>query len=188
MRRKNQDVSVVIILCTVLLSILCLMLSGCSPTSEYDDYVKNINEFQFIPGVLEAFKIFAQKFGRVIIVSNQQGVGKGLMTMSDVEHVHDYMLQEIASQKGRVDKIYVCPQLKSDPDNFRKPSPRMAYMAQHDFPEIDLEKSIMVGDMNSDLEFGKNCGMYTVLVGNEPVKIKPDAKYNSLFVFAKILK
>ena len=42
MRRKNQDVSVIIILCTVLLSILCLMLSGCSPTSEYDDYVKNI--------------------------------------------------------------------------------------------------------------------------------------------------
>lgn len=167
---------------------LFLDRDGVINTRLVDDYVKNINEFQFIPGVLEAFKIFAEKFGRIIIVSNQQGVGKGLMTMSDIEHVHDHMLQTIANQKGRVDKIYVSPQLKSDPDNFRKPSPRMAYMAQHDFPEIDLEKSIMVGDMNSDLEFGKNCGMYTVLVGNEPVKIKPDAKYNSLFDFAKILK
>lgn len=167
---------------------LFLDRDGVINTRLVDDYVKNINEFQFISGVLEAFKIFAEKFGRIIIVSNQQGVGKGLMTLSDIEHVHDHMLQMIANQKGRVDKIYVCPQLKSDPDNFRKPSPRMAYMAQHDFPEIDLEKSIMVGDMNSDLEFGKNCGMYTVLVGNEPVKIKPDAKCNSLFDFAKILK
>lgn len=153
-----------------------------------DDYVKNINEFQFIPGVLEAFKVFAEKFGRIIIVSNQQGVGKGIMTMDDVKQVHDFMLKEIENQKGRIDAIYVCPQLKSDPNNFRKPSPKMAFMAQHDFPEIDLEKSIMVGDMNSDLEFGKNCGMYTVFVGNEPIKIKPDAKYDTLYDFAKILK
>ena len=64
----------------------------------------------------------------------------------------------------------------------------MAYMAQHDFPDIDLEKSIMIGDMNSDLEFGKNCGMYTVFIGNEPIKIKPDDKYETLLEFAKILK
>ena len=153
-----------------------------------DDYVKKISEFEFMPGALDAFKIFAEKFGKIIIVSNQQGVGKGLMTMDDVNLVHDFMRKEIENQKGRVDAIYVCPQLKSDPNNFRKPSPKMAYMACHDFPEIDLEKSVMVGDMNSDLEFGKNAGMFTVFVGFEPVKIKPDAKYDTLFDFAKILK
>ena len=167
---------------------LFLDRDGVINTRLVDDYVKNINEFEFIPGVLEAFKIFAEKFDRIIIVSNQQGIGKGIMTMDDVNTVHDFMLKEIENQKGRVDKIYVCPQLKSDPNNFRKPSPKMAFMAQHDFPEIDLEKTIMVGDMNSDLEFGKNCGMYTVFVGNEPIKIKPDAHYNTLFDFAKILK
>lgn len=153
-----------------------------------DDYVKNINEFEFLPGVLDAFKIFAEKFGKIIIVTNQQGVGKGLMTMQDVEAVHSFMLKEIDSQKGRVDKIYVCPQLKSDPDNFRKPSPRMAYMAQHDFPEIDFDKSVMVGDSNSDIEFGKNAGMFTVLVGDEPVKCKPDSKFENLLQFAKVLR
>ena len=167
---------------------LFLDRDGVVNTRLVDDYVKNINEFEFMPGVLDAFKVFAEKFGKIIIVTNQQGVGKGIMTMNDVAKVHDFMLKEIENQKGRVDAIYVCPQLKSDPNNFRKPSPKMAYMAQHDFPEIDLEKSIMVGDMNSDLEFGKNCGMYTVFVGDEPIKIKPDAKYNSLFDFAKILK
>ena len=153
-----------------------------------DDYVKNINEFEFLPGVLEAFKIFSEKFGRIIIVTNQQGVGKGLMTLKDVDEVHSFMKKEIEAQKGRIDAIYVCPQLKSDPDNFRKPSPRMAYMAQHDFPEIDLEKSVMIGDSNSDIEFGKNAGMYTILIGDEPVKCKPDSSFESLLEFAKILK
>ena len=153
-----------------------------------DDYVKNINEFEFLPGVLEAFRIFTEKFGRIIIVTNQQGVGKGLMTLQDVDTVHQFMTKEIENQKGRIDAIYVCPQLKSDHDNFRKPSPRMAYMAQHDFPEIDFEKSIMIGDSNSDIEFGKNAGMYTVLVGDEPVKCKPDSKFESLLRFANILK
>ena len=167
---------------------LFLDRDGVINTRLVDDYVKNINEFEFMPGVLDAFRIFAEKFGKIIIVTNQQGVGKGLMTMQDVESVHKFMLKEIENQKGRVDAIYVCPQLKSDPDNFRKPSPKMAYMAQHDFPEIDLYKSIMIGDMNSDLEFGKNCGMYTVFIGNEPIKIKPDDKYETLLEFAKILK
>lgn len=153
-----------------------------------DDYVKDIKEFDFLPGVLDAFNIFAGIFGKIVIVSNQQGVGKGLMTMNEVEKVHAFMIKAIEEKKGRVDAIYVCPQLKSDPDNFRKPSPKMAYMAQHDFPDIDLEKSIMVGDMNSDMEFGKNCGMYTVFIGDEPLKIKPDSRYDSLFDFAKILK
>ena len=153
-----------------------------------DDYVKNINEFEFLPGVLEAFKIFAKKFGRIIIVTNQQGVGKGLMTLQDVDEVHRFMLEKIEDQQGRVDKIYVCPQLKSDPDNFRKPSPRMAYMAQHDFPEIDFDKSIMIGDSNSDIEFGKNAEMYTILIGDDPVKCKPDSHFESLLKFAKILK
>ena len=167
---------------------LFLDRDGVINTRLVDDYVKNINEFEFMPGVLDAFRIFAEKFGKIIIVTNQQGVGKGLMTMQDVELVHKFMLKEIENQKGRVDAIYVCPQLKSDPDNFRKPSPKMAYMAQHDFPEIDLDKSIMIGDMNSDLEFGKNCGMYTVFIGNEPIKIKPDDKYETLLEFARILK
>ena len=167
---------------------LFLDRDGVINTRLVDDYVKNINEFEFMPGVLDAFRIFAEKFGKIIIVTNQQGVGKGLMTMQDVELVHKFMLKEIENQKGRVDAIYVCPQLKSDPDNFRKPSPKMAYMAQHDFPEIDLDKSIMIGDMNSDLEFGKNCGMYTVFIGNEPIKIKPDGKYETLLDFANILK
>lgn len=153
-----------------------------------DDYVKNINEFEFMPGVLEAFEIFAKKFNKIIIVTNQQGVAKGLMTLETVHSIHDFMVEKIENQKGRVDGIYICPQLKSEPDNFRKPSPKMAFMAKNDFPEIDFQKSIMVGDSNSDIEFGKNAGMHTILIGNEQIKSVPDDSFDSLISFANNIK
>ena len=142
----------------------------------------SLNEY-----VIEAFKIFKDKFKRIIIVTNQQGVGKGIMTNSDVEKVHRYMIQEIEQQGGKVDAVYFCPQLKSVHDNYRKPSPKMAYFAKNDFPDIDLSKSIMVGDMKSDVEFGKNAGMKTVFVGDNELTITPDDKFETLYYFAKSL-
>lgn len=153
-----------------------------------DDYVKNINEFQFMPGVLDAFRIFAERFGKIIIVTNQQGVGKGLMTLETVDSIHDFMKKQIENQKGRVDAIFVCPQLKTEPDNFRKPNPKMAYMAKNDFPAIDFSKSIMIGDSISDIEFGHNAGMHTILIGDEVTKSVADDRFDSLIQFANTLK
>lgn len=152
-----------------------------------DGYVTKIEEFEFLPGVIEAFKIFKNKFNRIIVVTNQQGVGKGLMTEDDVKEVHDFMINELENHDGKIDKVYFCPQLKSVPDNYRKPSPKMAYMAKEDFPEIDLSKSIMIGDMNSDVEFGKNAGMMTVFIGDNELKLIPDGRFNSLYDFAKVI-
>lgn len=97
------------------------------------------------------------------------------------------MIQEIKSNDGNIDKVYFCPQLKSETDNYRKPSPKMAFFAKNDFPEIDFSKSIMIGDMNSDVEFGINAGMKTIFVGDNELKINPDDKFNSLYDFAKTL-
>ena len=152
-----------------------------------DGYVTKIEEFEFLPGVIEAFKIFKNKFNRIIVVTNQQGVGKGLMTEDDVKEVHDFMINEVENHDGKIDKVYFCPQLKSVPDNYRKPSPKMAYMAKEDFPEIDFSKSIMIGDMNSDVEFGKNAGMMTVFIGDNELKLIPDGRFNSLYDFAKVI-
>lgn len=152
-----------------------------------DGYVTKIEEFEFLPDVIEAFKIFKNKFNRIIVVTNQQGVGKGLMTEDDVKKVHDFMINEVENHDGKIDKVYFCPQLKSVPDNYRKPSPKMAYMAKEDFPEIDLSKSIMIGDMNSDVEFGKNAGMMTVFIGDNELKLIPDGRFNSLYDFAKVI-
>ena len=152
-----------------------------------DGYVTKIEEFEFLPNVIEALKIFKDKFKYIIVATNQQGVGKGIMKFEDVETVHQFMAQQVADNSGRIDKVYFCPQLKSVPDNYRKPSPKMAYFAKNDFPDINLSKSIMIGDMNSDVEFGKNAGMKTIFIGDNELNLTPDDRFETLYDFAKTL-
>ncbi len=152
-----------------------------------DGYVTKIEEFEFLPNVIEALKIFKEKFKYIVVVTNQQGVGKGIMKFEDVETVHQFMVQQVAENGGKIDKVYFCPQLKSVPDNYRKPSPKMAYFAKNDFPDINLSKSIMIGDMNSDVEFGKNAGMKTIFIGDNELNLTPDDRFETLYDFAKTL-
>ena len=152
-----------------------------------DGYVTKIEEFEFLPNVIEALKIFKEKFKYIVVATNQQGVGKGIMKFEDVETVHQFMVQQVAENGGKIDKVYFCPQLKSVPDNYRKPSPKMAYFAKNDFPDIDLSKSIMIGDMNSDIEFGKNAGMKTIFIGDNELNLTPDDRFETLYDFAKII-
>ena len=152
-----------------------------------DGYVTKFEEFEFLPNVIEALKIFKEKFKYIIVATNQQGVGKGIMKFENVETVHQFMVQQVAENGGKIDKVYFCPQLKSVPDNYRKPSPKMAYFAKNDFPDIDLSKSIMIGDMNSDVEFGKNAGMKTIFIGDNELNLTPDDRFETLYDFAKII-
>ena len=150
-----------------------------------DGYVTCWEEFEFLPGVLDAMKVFSKRFKYIVLVTNQQGVGKGLMSEDDLDAVHDAMMQEIEAHDGRIDVILSCTQLASDPDNFRKPKPDMAFMAQEIFPDIDFSKSLMIGDGQSDIGFGRNAGMYTVFIGNE--NPSADDSFLSLFEFSKSL-
>jgi D-glycero-D-manno-heptose 1,7-bisphosphate phosphatase len=128
------------------------------------DYVSQWSEFQFTPRALEALAFFATHFQHIIVVTNQQGVGKGQMTEAQLAEIHQKMIQEIVAAGGRIDAVYHCPDLSSVPNNCRKPAPTMALKAQAGFPAIDFQTSIMVGDSVSDLEFGQNLGMHTVLI------------------------
>jgi histidinol-phosphate phosphatase family protein len=152
-----------------------------------DDYVKNVDEVIFSPGALQAIRMFAQIFTRIIVVTHQQGIGKGLMTEDDLQAVHRHMGLKISLAGGRIDKFYHCPDLAGAPGNGRKPNLVMANWAKNDFPEIDLSKSIMVGDTQSDIEFGRNAGMFTILLGNEPSPIDPDARFDNLLHFAQAI-
>ncbi len=144
-----------------------------------NDYVKTWDDFIFIEGSIDAINRLAKIFGRIIIVTNQQGIGKGLMSESDLKTIHDKMLTAI-NNKGRViDAIYHAPDLViNDINKMRKPNKGMALKAKSLFPQIDFTKSIMVGDSDSDMEFGKNMRMVTILVN----KGKPQSN-NELFDF-----
>jgi histidinol-phosphate phosphatase family protein len=153
------------------------------------DYVKRWEEFHFLGGSLEAIKIFSRIFGRIIVVSNQQGVGKGMMEGNQVEEIHKKMLQRINEAGGRVDKVYFSTQLEAEAHPDRKPGTGMALKAQHDFPEILFEKSVMVGDSITDMQFGRNINAVNVLIlPNNQLSIMPeelyDFQYPSLLEFA----
>ena len=74
-----------------------------------NDYVKNWAEFEFLDGVLDALAYFNKIFGRIVVVTNQQGIGKGLYRTEDLELIHGNMLYEVRYHGGRIDKVYFRP-------------------------------------------------------------------------------
>mgnify|MGYP006295222511 CR=1 FL=1 len=137
-----------------------------------DDYVKKWEEFEFLPGVPEAIRIFTERFGKIFIVTNQQGIGKGIMTERELEEVHSRMLEEIGYEGGRIMKIYHSPYREEEKSVFRKPKAGMARKAKIDFPDVDFQKSIMIGDSITDMQFGRNAGMLTIFITHEPESMK----------------
>lgn len=127
------------------------------------EYVLHWGEFVFSKGVLDVFKKLSDTFGRVIIISNQRGVGKGLMTEEALQTIHLEMQREVEIVDGKIDKIYYCTE-KDEKCFNRKPNPGMAIQALKDFPDINISKSIMVGNKPSDMKFGRAAGVFTVFV------------------------
>ncbi len=129
---------------------------GVINDEKHDDYIHTWNEFKFYKGVKEAFEIFNKKLGVIVIITNQRGVAKGVTKIKDLHLIHKNMKEEIEAAGGRIDNIYVCTELESEN---RKPNPGMGLQAIKDFPEIDLSKSLMIGNTLSDMKFGRNLGI-----------------------------
>ena len=127
------------------------------------DYVRTWEQFSFLPGILECLRAWAGKFRHILLVSNQRGVGKGLMTQEALDEVHARMLAEIRRAGGRIDGLYVCTALDKD-DPCRKPRTGMFEKARRDFQDIAPERCLMVGDSDSDRAFAQNCGMDFILM------------------------
>lgn len=142
---------------------LFLDRDGVINVDKVGSYIFNADEFVFLPGAPDFFKKLSDLFGRIIVVTNQRGVGRGLMTEKDLAGIHDKMVTAIEAIGGKIDGIYFAPAIVNN-DPLRKPNPGMAFQAQQDFPDIDLSKSVMIGNKHSDMLFGKNAGMYTVFV------------------------
>ena len=93
-----------------------------------DDYVKQLNELEIIKGVPEAMKRFNELFGIIVVVTNQQGIGKGMMNTSDLDLIHGYMQNHFEMNGGHVDRFYHAPQLASENSPFRKPGTGMGLL------------------------------------------------------------
>ena len=156
-----------------------------------ESYILNWNEFQFYGNVPSAMKIINEIFGTIVMVTNQKGIGKKLMTTDDLNYIHQNMQLHIESAGGRIDKIYYCSDLDDTSIN-RKPNPGMAFQAKADYPLIDFSKSFMIGNKLSDMQFGRNAGMNTVYLATTNPEVSfphPDIdfRFNTLFEFALAL-
>jgi D-glycero-D-manno-heptose 1,7-bisphosphate phosphatase len=165
---------------------LFLDRDGVINHEKYLDYIHTWGEFKFYDGAKVAIQIFTQKFSRVIIVTNQRGIGKGVTKIEDVEIIHKNMIADVEAVGGKIDAVYFCPDLESDN---RKPNPGMGLQAVKDFADIDLTKAIMVGNTLSDMQFGRNLGIKTVFLTTTRPDVDTndehiDAVYPSLIAFA----
>ncbi len=133
-------------------------------------YVRSWEEFEFLPGALDALVTLSTWAPRIVVVTNQQGIAKGLMTPSDLSSIHARMREAVVEAGGRIDAIEVCPHMADAACACRKPQPGMAlrYLSAH--PELDAARSVMVGDTDSDIEMGHRLsvitgGCHTVRIG-----------------------
>jgi len=171
---------------------LFLDRDGVINYEKHKDYIHTWDEFKFYEGVPEAMKVFATKFHRIVVVTNQKGVGKGLTKLDDLHTIHANMENEIEKAGGRIDAVFYCSDL-DDNSPYRKPNPGMGLQAAKQFPDIDLSKAIMVGNTISDMEFGRNLGVHTVFLPTTHPEVdlkdkRIDAVYDSLIMFAKELE
>ncbi len=147
-------------------------------------YVSEWEEFEFLPGVTEAIKYFNTYFKKIFIVTNQQGIAKGILPEENLIALHQQMKTTIESSGGRLDAIYYSPDLANTHSPTRKPATGMGLWAKRDFPEVIFEQSIMVGDSISDLEFGRALGMKTIWItgkeNTQPEQNLYDESYSGL--------
>jgi len=128
-----------------------------------NDYVKIWDEFKFLPKAKEAVKALTDTNWDIIIISNQAGIGKGIMSAQAVEDISARMMDEIERCGGKVKAAYYCPHRSDENCECRKPKPGMLLRAACEFG-IELSESYLIGDNITDIQAGARVGCTTILV------------------------
>lgn len=134
-------------------------------------YVTSWKEFRLLPAVADAIGRLNRAGLRVILVSNQRGISLGLYTAGDVDLIHAQLLEALESHGAHLDGIFYCPHDKNECD-CRKPLPGLFHQAAREFPDIQPQTSVMIGDSLSDIEFGQRLGMTCIFIEGDPARRK----------------
>ncbi|MCA1960592.1 MAG: HAD family hydrolase [Desulfomonile sp.] len=150
------------------------------------EYVTEVAQFDFLPGALEALALLSELGFALVVVTNQRGIAREMMTEDDLAAVHAYMKAEALKRGVRFDGIYHCPHDTFEQCSCRKPEPGMILEAAEDL-EIDLTRSYMVGDSLSDIEAGRRAGVRAVQI-TDGEECGAEMVFPSLLDFALHLK
>jgi D,D-heptose 1,7-bisphosphate phosphatase len=126
-------------------------------------YVHRVEDFKFLPGAIQALRILAKEDYKLVVVTNQSGIGMGHYTLQDAEAVHLFMCNELEKAGVVLDGVYLCPHSPESGCGCRKPSPLLVSNAAA-VHNIDLSRSFFVGDKTRDVQTGKNSGCRTIMV------------------------
>jgi D-glycero-D-manno-heptose 1,7-bisphosphate phosphatase len=132
-----------------------------------DDYVRQWEDVQILPGALEALSRASRSKYKIVIVTNQAGVGRGMIPLDVAHSINQRLVEIISASGGRVDGVYMCPHKAEDKCACRKPQPGMLLQAARDL-DLDLTQSIMIGDAVTDLQAARAAGVpqvYLVCTG-----------------------
>jgi len=144
----------------------------------FGGYVASWNEFEFLPGALEALKRLNQAEYEVIVISNQAGVAKGLYTQEDLDNITKNMLKAVKKVGGKIRSVYYCPHRDEDNCDCRKPKTGLFSQAVEGL-RVNFPDTYFVGDNRRDMLAGKAVGCKTIFVlsGNtklEDLDVKPN--------------
>jgi D-glycero-D-manno-heptose 1,7-bisphosphate phosphatase len=129
-------------------------------------YVRKWPEFKWLPGAKGALRHLNEAGFKVIVISNQAGIGRGEMSEADLMDIHRHMVKEAQEAGGRIDAIYYCPHNWEEGCECRKPRPGMLFQAQHDF-SLDLSRTVFVGDDDRDRQAAEAAGCGAELVSDQ---------------------
>jgi D-glycero-D-manno-heptose 1,7-bisphosphate phosphatase len=122
------------------------------------NYLRRPEDVALLPGAAGALKRLQDAGFKLFVVSNQSGVGRGYFTLAEVEAVNRRVATEFERHGVRFEKIYIAPEAPDQPSRGRKPSPQFLFDARDEFG-VDLARSCVIGDKQSDLECGWNAGV-----------------------------
>ncbi|MCK4946782.1 MAG: D-glycero-beta-D-manno-heptose 1,7-bisphosphate 7-phosphatase [Candidatus Aureabacteria bacterium] len=126
-------------------------------------YINEPNKFEFYKGAKEALKNIYDIGYKIFVITNQSGVGRGLVKEDVLEEIHQKLVRELEAEGVEVAGVYYCPHHPGEKCNCRKPSPEMVRIAVREHG-IDVARSFFIGDKRSDIETGKRAGCKTILV------------------------
>jgi D-glycero-D-manno-heptose 1,7-bisphosphate phosphatase len=122
------------------------------------NYVRSWDDVKFFPQALEALAFIRESPYKIIVVTNQSAVGRGIIPLSTANVINERLVKVIEAANGRIDAVFMCPHAPDEACSCRKPKPGLLLQAAEQF-SIDLSRSIMIGDALSDLKAGQMAGV-----------------------------
>lgn len=154
-------------------------------------YLSEPADLEFLPGAADGLRRFYEHGYRLVVITNQSGIGRGMFSLQQLHDVHQRFRTMVADAGARIDEIYFCPHVPEDNCPCRKPRLGLLVRAASEL-HFDPAKAIVIGDKASDIQFGRGAGATTILIASEQDndicrKVRPDFVMADLAAAASII-